>query len=86
MVGIETVEWARKSMPSNLMDEYTELPFEGQNFMCVTKWDELLRCHMGDYMTLPPESERTWKHHPIILDFEHDYEELVKESKADRIP
>ena len=79
MVGIETVEWARIPLPSDLMDEYIEVPFEGQNFMCVAKWDELLRRHMGDYMTLPPESERTWKHHPIILDFEHDLEELEHE-------
>ena len=27
-------------------------------------------------MQLPPEEERVWKHHPILIDFEHNYEEL----------
>ena len=37
-----------------------------------------MKAKFGDYMTLPPELERTWKHHPIVLDFEHDLEELER--------
>ena len=33
----------------------------------------------GDYMKLPPESERKWNHHPLIMDFEHNYEELLND-------
>ena len=49
--------------------------------MCFKKWDEYLRLMFGDYMKLPPESERVLKHHPIILDFEHDYDELMQLKK-----
>ena len=28
---------------------------------------------------LPPEKDRAWQHHPIIIDFEHNYEELKDE-------
>ena len=45
-----------------------KLEFEDGEFMCFSKWDEYLECTYGDYMTLPPEGEREWKHHPIILD------------------
>ena len=48
--------------------------------MCFENWEIFLKNNYGDYMQLPPESEREWKHHPIIIDFEHNYEELPHES------
>jgi len=74
-VAIETVRTIRMPLPSTLLDGYTFLPFEDMEFMCFAKWDEYLRCKFGDYMQLPPESERTWKHHPIIIDFERNRDE-----------
>ena len=50
--------------------------FEKKEYMCVADPDAFLRSDYGNYMQLPPEEERTWKHHPIIIDFEHNYEEL----------
>ena len=44
--------------------------------MCFADWDDHLRRKYGDYMKLPPLDEQVWKHHPIIIDFEHNYEEL----------
>lgn len=77
-VAIETLWSMRIPLPGNLTEDYVQLPFEDGNFMCFGDWKSLLERHFGDYMTLPPEEERTWKHHPIILDFEHDYEELQR--------
>ena len=31
-----------------------------------------------DYMQLPPENERVWRHHPLLIDFEHNFEELTE--------
>lgn len=76
-VAIETYESIRTPLPSTLLDNYTSLFFEDKEYMCVAQWDEYLTAKFGDYMTPPPESERIWKHHPIILDFERDYNELV---------
>lgn len=47
-------------------------------FMCFAGWDDHLRRKFGDYMQLPPEEERAWRHHPLIIDFEHNYEEIPK--------
>ena len=69
----------------DLMDEYIDLPFEDRVFMCVKKWDHFLTVRFGDYMELPPKSERTWKHHPLILDFERDYEEIMSEKGSEPI-
>ena len=38
-----------------------------------------------DYMTPPPEEKRGWRHHPLLIDFEHDYEEL-RQIDPDRLP
>ena len=27
-------------------------------------------------MTLPPKEDRVWKHHPILIDFNRNYEEI----------
>ena len=78
-IAIETIASMRVALPADLMDQYSSCLFEGKSFPIFANWDGYLRCKFGDYMTLPPMSERTWKHHPIILDFEHDLEELEHE-------
>lgn len=75
-VAIETFDSMHKPLPNNLLDTYTTIQFEDCEFMCFVNWDEYLRCKYGNYMQLPPEEERVWKHHPIIIDFEHNCEEL----------
>lgn len=77
-VAIETMASLRKPFAPDMLDAYVDLPFEDGEFMCYAGWDDHLRRKFGDYMQLPPEEERTWKHHPIIIDFEHNYEELER--------
>ena len=48
--------------PSAVFDGYTELEFEGRNFMAIKHYDEYLTQMYGDYMTLPPEKDRVVKH------------------------
>lgn len=75
-VAIEIKGTFSTPLPPDLMDEYVTLEFEGNKFPCVKKWDEYLTIKFGDYMKFPPEAERTWAHPPIIIDFEHNYEDL----------
>lgn len=70
---------AKKSYPTNMFDELVLVPFNEKNYYAVASYDEILRITYGDYMKLPPEAERVWKHHPLLIDFEHNYEELVQE-------
>ena len=66
----------QKPFAADMLDNYVDLPFEDGQFMCYEGWDDHLRRKFGNYMQLPPETERKWKHHPILIDFEHNYEEL----------
>lgn len=80
-IGIEMPSMLKVAFLPDIADDYVNLTFEDGKFMCFKKWDEYLRLMFGDYMKLPPESERVLKHHPIILDFEHDYDELMQLKK-----
>ena len=62
--------------PADIVNDYTMLKFEDKKYMCFKEWKKFLECKFGNYMQLPPKSERQWRHHPIILDFEKAYEEL----------
>ena len=75
-VAIETVNTMKVEYPINLLDEYSTVWFENKKYMCFKEWKSYLEYKFGNYMQLPPESERQWRHHPIILDFEKAYEEL----------
>lgn len=76
LVGFDTIQGLNQKYPADMMDHIIQKDFDGQLFLCCKAWDAQLISLYGDYMTLPPEEERTWKHHPIILDFDRDYEEL----------
>ena len=76
MVAIEIIKTLKQILPSDLMRSFIELPFEDMTCMCVKKWDSYLRVKFGDYWQLPPEEEREWRHHPIILDFYRNLDEL----------
>ena len=73
-VGIETVESMRIPFAADMLDSYTTLTFEGGQFMCFAGWKHYLQRMYGDYTCLPPETERTWKHKPLVVDFERNYE------------
>ena len=75
-VGIETMGSLSNLFHAEMLDSYIRMTFEDGEYMCFADWDAHLISEYGDYMQLPPESERTWTHHPVIIDFEHNYEEL----------
>ena len=75
-IAIETMASLRKPFAPDMLEDYVYLPFEDGEFMCFAGWEDHLRRKFGDYMQLPPEEERAWRHHPIVLDFEHNFEEL----------
>ena len=51
-----------------LFGEYTEIPFEDDNFMVLKRYKQFLSDHFGDYMTLPPVEQRV-THQVAELDF-----------------
>lgn len=71
-----TIGCSRKFYPANLFEDMKTIEFNGKQYMCVADADTILRIEYGDYMQLPPKEERVWKHHPFLIDFEHNYEEL----------
>lgn len=45
-------------MPNDVFDEYIDVSFENEIFKIPKKYEEFLKIAYGDYMKLPPESER----------------------------
>ena len=46
-----------------------KIEFEGKEFWAFAKWKNYLKQKYGDYMQLPPKSERAWKHKPLEISF-----------------
>ena len=74
-VVIESPRHLSKPFPPDFFEEFTEIEFENKEFMCISKWKQLLESWYGDYMKLPPTEEQTWKHHPALVDLKHSYNE-----------
>lgn len=71
-----TIRESKNRYPQDLFDSLEEIEFNGKRYQAVSLWDTYLRICYGEYMQLPPEEERLWTHSPILIDFEHNYEEL----------
>ena len=65
--------------PPNLFDNLKTISFRDKSYSCFADPDTALKIQYGDYMTLPPEEERVWTHHPILIDFNRNYEEIIEE-------
>ena len=72
VIAIETVNTLRTLYPSDMLDRYVRLPFEDGEYQCFANWEENLRLKFGNYMQMPPEEERTWRHPPVCMDFEKE--------------
>lgn len=69
-----TIACSRRYYPADLFENMKTIEFNCKQYMCVADPDTTLRIEYGDYMQLPPEEDRVWKHHPVLIDFEHNYE------------
>lgn len=72
----DTIQNCRRYLPPELFDNNVLTQFQDKNYYIIANPDSFLHVRYGDYMKLPTEEEQVWKHHPIIIDFEHNYEEL----------
>ena len=78
LIMVETIKTLRTPLPAELFDDFVFMDFEGESLMCTAVWDRFLTVWLGDYMTLPPESERVWAHHPVKIDLKHSYNGITK--------
>lgn len=62
--------------PFDLFEGLIKLPFHGKEYYSFKDYDNILRLRYGDYMQLPPQEDRVWRHHPLLISFEKNYKEL----------
>ncbi|MBO4848176.1 MAG: LicD family protein [Clostridia bacterium] len=70
-----------KLYPAGLFDDLHRIEFQGKEYEAVKDYDGYLSVAYRDYKTLPPENKRVWTHHPILVDFNRNYEEITEEEK-----
>ena len=78
-VGLQTLHGLRHPLPADLLEEFTEIPFEDGTFPCFAGWKTYLERAYRAPWQLPPEEKRVWTHHPIVLDFRRDWEEISRD-------
>lgn len=76
-----TIVETKKRYPNDMFDELIRVTFHKKTFCCCKNTDQILRVDFGNYMEFPPEEERVYTHHPILIDYEFNYEDL-KENGA----
>lgn len=78
-----TIGCCREYYNSDLFANMKTILFNGREYLVVSDIDTTLRNCYGDYMKLPPEEERVWKHHPVLVNFYYNYEELIKKNPGE---
>ena len=71
-----TIQCCKKYLPSDMFENLKIANFENREFYITKNYDEILRNEYGNYMLFPPENEQKWKHHPILIDFKNNYEDI----------
>lgn len=73
--SVSTFGNMKKEYDSDLFENLSRIKYENITVSVFNKYDQFLSYFYGDYMKLPPVSERNWTHRPIKIDFEHEYKE-----------
>lgn len=60
-------------IPADVFEEYSKEKFEDTEFSIPKGYDIYLKCAYGDYMQLPPDTERENRHSLKKLDFGDEY-------------
>lgn len=71
-----TLEEVKNLYSADVFENLVLCEFSGREYYRFRDYDSCLSMLYGDYMQLPPENERTWKHSPIIVDFYKNISEL----------
>ena len=69
--GLVYKQWGdmagKHPVPSEYFSSSVEVPFENETFKVPVDYDGVLRAQYGDYMKLPPESERENRHQVLEI-------------------
>lgn len=71
-----TIRDCKRYYPADLFDSLERIGFQGGTYSAFSKAEEFLTIRYGDFRQLPPEEDRVWKHPPLLVDYERNYEEL----------
>lgn len=61
-VGVPNWNWARIVFKRDWFKELVKAPFEDSEFFITKYYDDMLKEEYGNYMQLPPESQRVYHH------------------------
>ncbi len=73
----------RKVFLKDIFEELIEVPFESGKIMIPKRYDEYLKQDFGDYMTIPPESDRE-SHNNYIVDMKKPYTYYLEQEKQNK--
>ena len=71
-----TIQDCKRYFPLDLFDNMQKCVFQGNSYSVFRDPQRYLTIQYGDYMKLPPEEDRVWGHPPLLIDYNHNYEEL----------
>ena len=69
-VCIENTECLSHQLPSDYFRDSSRMRFEDGFFPCPVQFNAYLHGWYGNYLEFPPLEERTWTHHPVLIDFD----------------
>lgn len=80
VVYFSNAKYMLKVVPRSCFDSVVELPFERGVFPAPSDWKKVLEIRYGsNYMTPPPETERTTQHGTKIIDLTHSWIDFLND-------
>lgn len=76
-----STEIEKSAFPKEWFEGYAELPFETTSMRCPVDYDAFLTRIFGDYMTLPPESEREVHNEGGLVDLNRSFLYYAEEKR-----